>query len=93
MKLFPTEVRSLALTVLASSRHTKGGWGIRGISMKSLSPFRVNDTICIGRSIKMAIALTFGCNALAINGQLNGFFCRLLKSQGREPRWVITDKL
>jgi putative transposase len=49
-------------------------------------------SICGVPSIKTAIVLIFSCNAVAISGRLNRFR-RLLKSQGHEPRWLVTDKL
>ena len=92
MKRSVNGVRSLGLTMLADSKSSKGGWGLRGISTKSLSPCRDNDIICIGRSIRTAMSLIFSCSNAAIGGG-ERFFRRLIKGQGGEPRWLVTDKL
>ena len=38
------------------------------------------------------MSLTFWCNAARNQHAAERFFRRLLKGQGHEPRWMITDK-
>jgi putative transposase len=51
----------------------QGAWAIRGISTKSLSPFKGSASIYGVPWIKTASVLIFSCNAVAISVRLNAF--------------------
>jgi len=66
---------------------------MRGSLTKYSYPFKGSSSICGGPWIEVAIPLIYWCNANVTNTQPCVFFRHLLKGQGREPRWLVTDKL
>ena len=93
MKRSVNDVRSLGQTMCASSKIDKDAWGIRGTSTKFLSPFHAGTTISgvpvdpDGDMIDILVQRRRNQKAA------ERFFRRLLKSQGSEPRWLLSDKL
>ena len=66
-------------------KNDKGAEGIPGISTKSLSPCRDNDTSCIGRSIRTAIRLIFSYSAIVTKKRRNASFAAYSKAKAGSP--------
>jgi putative transposase len=79
--------------MLENSKNGKAALAIRGISTKSLSPFRGQR-----QYLWRAVDQDGDCLDILVQRRRNQlaaerFFRRLLKGQGGEPRWLVTDQL
>lgn len=93
MKPFANGVRSLGQTMRANSKNDRDVPATPGILTKSLSQFKDNATTSGARWIKTAMSWIFLVQRRRNQCAAERIFCRLIKGQGGELRWLVTDKL